>query len=67
MGLQVCSKLVHIKLVHILFERIPLHVQGAYVRCNHANGGGVGSKVNFKHLQEIKMNALIVCSPYNVS
>jgi hypothetical protein len=39
----------------------------AYVRCNHVDGGGVGSKVDSKHLWEAKMNALIVCSSYNVS
>ncbi len=34
---------------------------------DHVNGGGVGSKINFKHLREAKVNALIVCFSCNVS
>jgi len=33
----------------------------------HADGGGVGFRVNSKHLQEVKASTLIVCSSYNVS
>ncbi len=59
MGLQVCSKLLH-----ILFECTSLH---ACAQHNHADGGGVGFRVNSKHLQEAKTNVLIVCFSYNVS
>ncbi len=39
----------------------------AYEQRNRVDGGGVGSKFDCKHLQEVKVNPLIVCSFYNVS
>jgi len=34
---------------------------------NSVNGGGVGSRVDSKHLQEVKECGLIVCSSCNIS
>jgi hypothetical protein len=39
----------------------------ACVQHNHANGSGVGFRVDSKHLQEAKACALIVCSSCNIS
>jgi hypothetical protein len=35
--------------------------------CNHVDGGGVGFVIDSKHLQEAKVNVLIMCFFYNVS
>jgi hypothetical protein len=59
MGLQVCSKLLH-----ILFEHIPLH---ACAQHNHVDGDGVGFGINSKHLRKAKTSVLIVYYFCNVS
>ncbi len=33
---------------------------------NHVDGGGVGFRIDLKHLREAKASALIVCSLYDV-
>ncbi len=38
-----------------------------YPWCNHADGGGVGFKINSKCLWEAKTNVVIMCSFYNAS
>jgi len=35
--------------------------------CNRVDGGGVGFGVNFKQLQEAKVNVLIMCSSSKIS
>ncbi len=57
-----------LKLVHVFLENIPLHEQG-YVHdiIDHADGGGVGFGINYKHLRKVKASAIIICSSYNVS
>ncbi len=51
---------------HIAWTYSPTWAK-ACVRFNHADKGGVGSKNDSKHLQEVGVNALIVCSSYNAS
>jgi hypothetical protein len=53
--------------IHVVSSNGVIGVLGTNARHNCVYGGGVGFRVNSKHLQKVKMNVLIVCSFYNVS